>query len=468
MGNHPGRPPRDSWTILRALPSVERLLQDLSAAEPQLPRPLLVDASREALQAARARIAAGEPGPDLAVLANDAAKRAHHRLAPTLRPVVNASGVILHTNLGRAPLSAAAVAAMSEIGRGYTNLELELDSGERGSRASHLQGLLRDVTGAEDGLAVNNNAAAVLLCLSALAAEREVVISRGQAVEIGGGFRIPDVMRQSGARLVEVGTTNRTYLADYAGAITPQTALLLRVHPSNFRVEGFVSSVEVADLVELGRRSGVDVMDDVGSGALLDPRPFGLTGEPLVQESVQAGAAVTCFSGDKLLGGPQAGLIVGKHATIEKVRRHPLARAVRIDKLSLAALAATLQHYVRGEAISEIPIWRMIATPEAKLEKRARQLARQLDREGVVAIQTASTIGGGSLPQETLPSWAIRIAASPAHGGSAARLARRLRVGVPPIVGRIERDSVLLDLRTVEPADDAVIEQALKSILEGG
>ncbi len=315
---------------------------------------------------------------------------------------------------------------------------------------------------------MNNNAAAVLLTLSALAAGRDVIISRGQAVEIGGGFRIPDVMRQSGAHLVEVGTTNRTYLADYAAAITPQTALLLRVHPSNFRVEGFVSSVEVDDLVELGKRSCVDVMDDVGSGALLDPRPFGLAGEPLVQESVQAGAAVTCFSGDKLLGGPQAGVIVGKRATIEKIRRNPLARAMRIDKFSLAGLAATLLHYVRGEATAEIPIWRMIATPEGELERRALRLARQLDREGVMAVQTAATVGGGSLPQETLPSWAIRIAVSPSQAGSAAELARRLRAGAPPIVGRSERDALLLDLRTVEPSDDVVIENALRSSLEGG
>ena len=468
MSNRPGRPPRDNSALLRALPSVERLLQDVTTAEPLLPRPLLADASREALQAARAGIAAGEASPDLAELADDAARRARYRLAPSLQTVVNATGVILHTNLGRAPLSAAAISAMSGVGRGYSNLELDLESGERGSRASHLQALLRDVTGAEDGFAVNNNAAAVLLTLSALAAGRDVIISRGQAVEIGGGFRIPDVMRQSGAHLVEVGTTNRTYLADYAAAITPQTALLLRVHPSNFRVEGFVSSVEVDDLVELGKRSCVDVMDDVGSGALLDPRPFGLAGEPLVQESVQAGAAVTCFSGDKLLGGPQAGVIVGKRATIEKIRRNPLARAMRIDKFSLAGLAATLLHYVRGEATAEIPIWRMIATPEGELERRALRLARQLDREGVMAVQTAATVGGGSLPQETLPSWAIRIAVSPSQAGSADGLARRLRAGAPPIVGRIEHDALLLDLRTVEPSDDVVIENALRSSLEGG
>lgn len=386
---------------------------------------------------------------------------------PSLRSVINATGVILHTNLGRAPVSAAASQAMARAASGYSNLEFDLESGERGSRHGHLQTLLRDVTGAEDGIAVNNNAGAVLLTLSALAAGREVIVSRGQAVEIGGGFRIPDVMRQSGAELVEVGTTNRTYLADYESAITPRTSVLLRVHPSNFRLDGFVHSVEVGDLVGLANRAGVQVMDDVGSGALLDPRRFGLGDEPLVQDSVRVGAAVVCFSGDKLLGGPQAGLMVGKREAIDRIRRHPLARALRIDKASLAGLEATLRHYQRGEATSEIPIWRMIARAPEELERRAKELERSLESPRVSTSSTRAAVGGGSLPQETLASWAVTVAASTQDSArSATALARRLRMLDRPIVGRVEHDCLLLDLRTVEPEDDHVLLSALRSILD--
>lgn len=451
---------------LRALPSVERLVQIAADACAGWPRPMIVDAAREALAWARERARAGDPPPAAASLVTTMVEMLHQRTSPSLRTVINATGVILHTNLGRAPVSEAAGQAMLMAATHYSNLEFDLDSGERGSRHVHLRTLLREVTGAEDGLVVNNNAGAVLLCLSALAVGREVIVSRGQAVEIGGGFRIPEVMRQSGADLVEVGTTNRTYLSDYEAAITERTALLLRVHPSNFRLDGFVHAVGIAEMTDLGRRRGVGVMDDLGSGALLDPRSFGLRDEPLVQDSVRAGATVVCFSGDKLLGGPQAGVIVGSREAIERIRRHPLARALRIDKVSLAGLEATLRHYQRGEATRMIPIWRMIARSCDDLERRARQIERSIGSPRVRAAEMLATVGGGSLPQETLPSWGLVISPITADPGQSAHsLARRLRNRVRPIIGRVERDAVWLDLRTVEPEHDAEVLAALRSEL---
>lgn len=385
-------------------------------------------------------------------------------LDPSLCPVINATGVVLHTNLGRAPLSDAAIEAMRAVSRGYSNLEFDLDSGERGSRFAHLEGLLQRLTGAEAGIAVNNNASALLLALSALARGREVVISRGQLVEIGGGFRIPDVLRQSGAALVEVGTTNRTYLRDYAEVVTDQTAALLRVHTSNFRVVGFTEEARLQDLGVLARERGLLLLDDVGSGALLDPRPYGLGGEPLVQDSVAAGADVVLFSGDKLLGGPQAGIAVGKRDAIEAMRRHPLARAVRLDKASIAALAATLQHYARGEATTAIPVWRMIAADVSTLRRRARRWARAAGAGGLTGVDVVSVrsmIGGGSLPAEGLDSWACAL---PAEGGAAQALAARLRRSSPPIVARIDDARVLLDPRTVDPRDDRTLSDVLREI----
>jgi len=452
---------------LRSLPSVDRLLRDLALAEASWPRVMAVEAARETLAAARLGVSQGNPSPPLSSLVADALSRLRRRAGPSLRRVLNATGVILHTNLGRAPVSQAAGAAMLAVATAYSNLEFDLDSGERGSRHGHLRSLLRQVTGAEDGLAVNNNAGAILLVLSALAAGREAIVSRGQAVEIGGGFRIPDVMRQGGADLVEVGTTNRTYLSDYESAVTPRTSLLLRVHPSNFRIDGFVHSVSIHELAELGRRAGIAVLDDVGSGALLDPGAFGLRDEPLVQHSVAAGADLVCFSGDKLLGGPQAGLIVGKGDAIERVRRHPLARALRIDKASLAGLEATLRHYQRGEATAQVPVWRTIARPVDDLERRARALVDAIASPRVRAEPTRATIGGGSLPQETLPSWGLVLApVSDDAEQSAAAMARRLRGRDRPVVGRIEQNAFWLDLRTVEPEDDDELRSALRSLVD--
>ena len=448
----------------RQLPSVDHLASQVQAIDPDLPRTLVLDAAREVLKEARRHLALGPSDIAMDSLARATLDNIRRRVTPNLRPVINATGVVLHTNLGRAPVSDSTARAMAEVATSYSNLELDLESGQRGSRNSHARDLLRELTGAEDALVVNNNAGALLLALTALAHNREVIVSRGQAVEIGGGFRIPDVMFQSGAHLIEVGTTNRTYLADYQRAIGPATALLLRVHTSNFRVLGFVNSVGVAELVMLGKNAGIGVLDDVGSGALLDPAPFGLRDEPLVQDSIRAGASVVCFSGDKLLGGPQAGVLVGTSSAIAAMRQHPLARALRIDKASLAGLEATLRHYQRGEALATIPIWRMISVPLSEIEVRARAAARAIASAWVEPVRVESMIGGGSLPGECLPSWGLRLVpAGEATGSmwSADQAALRLRRLSRPIVPRIEQNGVVVDLRTVDPRDDPLIVSTL-------
>ncbi len=440
----------------RQLPSVERLLADqrLVNAGDIHGRALVVAAARAILAQARAAVASGEPAPVFAALVANVLQQLEATARGTLHPVINATGVIIHTNLGRAPLSRAARRAMDAVAAGYSNLEYDLDAGERGSRYVHAEALLCKLTGAEAALVVNNNAGAVFLVLSALARGREVMISRGQLVEIGGGFRIPDVLRQSGARLVEVGTTNRTHLHDFEAAWSTETALLLRVHSSNFRQVGFTAEVPLADMVALARAVRVPVVDDLGSGSLLDTARYGLVTEPLVQQSVAAGADLVTFSGDKLLGGPQAGLIVGREALIAQLRQHPLTRALRVDKSTLAALQATLLHYARGEAEREIPVWRMIAIPLDVLADRAARLAAALQDQGLVAtaVPAESTVGGGSLPGQMLPTWAVALAA-PAPDA----LAAGLRRGAPPVVVRIADDRLLFDLRTVAPDEDEAL-----------
>jgi L-seryl-tRNA(Ser) seleniumtransferase len=438
------------------LPAVEALVQAIQrrANGGAPPRELLVDAARAELDAARSAIAGGAAAPSIEHLIDATLARSHSVTQPSLRPLINATGVIIQTNLGRAPLSEAALRAMREVGLGYSNLEYDLQAGERGSRAAHLTGLLCKLTGAQAALAVNNNAAAIYLALSALAIGREVIISRGQAVEIGGGFRIPDVLRQSGATLVEVGTTNRTYARDYAAAIGPQTALLMRIHTSNFKLTGFVHETPLGDMAEVARAHGVAVLDDLGSGTLLPTAPYGLAHEPTVQESLAAGADLVTFSGDKLLGGPQAGLIVGRADLIAKLRSHPLARALRVDKTTLAGLEATLLAYLNGRATSDIPVWRMIAARPEALRARAERIAVAIGGDATV-VACASAVGGGSLPGETLPSFAVAL------GGAPDQLARRLRQGTPPVIGRIAENRLLLDVRTVleeqEPALIAAI-----------
>jgi L-seryl-tRNA(Ser) seleniumtransferase len=369
------------------------------------------------------------------------------RFLPTLRPIINATGVIVHTNLGRAPLSNAAVDAMTAVAQGYSTLEFDLETGKRGSRLLHAEALLCEITGAEAALVVNNNAAATVLALAELAHNRGVIVSRGQLVEIGGGFRVPDIMRQSGAHLVEVGTTNRTRIRDYESAIDDQTALLMRVHSSNFKLVGFTESASLMELSALAHQRGLLVFDDLGSGSLIDTVPYGLDHEPTVLESVAADADVIAFSGDKLLGGPQAGVLIGKADVINRLKRHPLARAFRADKLCLAALSATLDHYRKGEALTHIPVWQIISAPLAELKATAEQWATALtDISGMqVSVQPSqSTVGGGSLPGASMPTWALAIQTPQPDA-----LLARLR-GLPkPIIARIEHDIVLLDPRTV-------------------
>jgi L-seryl-tRNA(Ser) seleniumtransferase len=437
---------------LRALPSVERLASSVN----DVPRAAATSAAREELSELRERIRAGEPvDPDAAVLRDVVAERARGLAEGSLRPVINATGVILHTNLGRAPLAPRAADAAARAGTSYSNLELDLETGERGSRQAHLEPLLRALTGAEAALAVNNNAAAVLLALAALAAGREVVIARGQLVEIGGSFRIPEILAQSGATLVEVGTTNRTRVADYEAAIGPETAAVMRVHQSNFRTVGFVEETPLEELRELTRAHGLALIDDLGSGAL---EPIG--DEPTVRASVEAGADLVCWSADKLLGGPQAGVLVGSGQAVEPCRKHPLARALRLDKLQLGALEATLRLY-RDEGAGAIPAIAMLHADEAVLGERAKRMADAIGSAANVS-RSASRAGGGSLPLTDLEG---PVCAVEARSGGAAALAGALRRGNPPVVVRIEDGRVILDPRTMSDAEADAAATAVRELL---
>ena len=438
---------------LRKLPSVDRLLQEepLAALVARWGHELTVEAAREMLAEARQAIRAGQACPADGILVQGVHERLQSRLRPTLKPAINATGVIVHTNMGRAPLSAGARAAMDAVALGYSNLEYDLNAGQRGSRYVHAEELLCRLTGAEAALVVNNNAAAVLLVLMAFAQGREVIISRSQLVEIGGGFRIPDVMRQSGATLVEVGTTNRTYARDYEAAITDNTAALMRVHRSNFQLMGFVHEPSLAEMMALLGERDLFLFDDLGSGTLLDTSPYGLAHEPTIQESVAAGASLVSCSGDKLLGGPQAGLILGSADLIGRLKRFPLTRALRVDKTTLAGLQATLRHYLLGEAQEMVPVWRMISQSEEMLKERASIWVRELWGLGIGAetVPGRSTVGGGSLPGETLSTWLVALAVNSPDAAAA-----RLRAGEPPVIARIEDDRLVLDPRTVLPEQE--------------
>ena len=454
----------------RNLPSVDSVMANpaVVAMASSYRHDLLVKLVRQQLDQARNEIRRGGSAPAAANLADAVCSELESMARREPRRVINATGVIIHTNLGRAPLSRAAMEAMLEAAGGYTDLELDLQTGRRGSRQAHLQLLLRHLTGAEAALAVNNNASALLLGLSALATDKEVIVARGEAVEIGGGFRIPDVLEQSGAILRDVGTTNRTYTRDYGNAVTENTAALLKVHSSNFRVEGFTASVEPGELVELGQQRGIPVLHDVGSGSLLPTEDYGLAHEPTPQESIAAGVGLVFFSGDKLLGGPQAGIVVGTGELVNSLERHPLARAVRIDKVSLAGLTATLLHYLRQEAEVEVPIWRMIASSEEALKARAlgwkASLGGNMHEGDAQVVAARSAIGGGSLPGETLPSWVLALTCSAATGG-AEGVMERLRQGDPPLVARIEDDRVLVDPRTVLPEEDEALLLGVRAAL---
>lgn len=447
----------------RSLPSVDSILANERVRSlANEGAPAVTEIVRRAIDTARASVAEGKKPPTADQIVASVLGIAELSLRPSLRPVINATGVIIHTNLGRAPLSDDAIEAMAAVSRGYSNLEFDLESGDRGSRYVHLEAALRQLTSAEAAIAVNNNASALLLALSALAEDRDVIISRGQAVEIGGGFRIPDVMQQSGARLREVGTTNRTYLRDYARAIKDETVALMRIHASNFRVVGFTKSPSITDLGRLAAERNVLLLDDIGSGALIDTQQFGLAPEPTVQESLDAGANLVLFSGDKLLGGPQAGIVVGREDLIARMRTHPLARAVRMDKSTIAGLTATLHHYLRGEALEKIPVWRMVSMPLAETQRRSRRLAKAIGSLAAVA-DGRSMIGGGSLPEESLPSRLVAIAGD---GAWVTRVAHSLRSGDPPVVARIEHDTLLLDPRTVRKDELTPLADAVKRALE--
>jgi L-seryl-tRNA(Ser) seleniumtransferase len=459
-------------SVFRVIPSIEELLRRpaLDAAIRAHGGDLVTAAARRAAEELRARLTRG--GDPIPSSADDAAgwlesrtlSDLEARLAPSLRSVINATGVIVHTNLGRAPLAAEALARVVAVASEYSNLEFTLDQGRRGHRHVHAERLLCDLTGAEAAIVVNNNAAAVLLVLAALAAGREAIVSRGELVEIGGGFRVPDVMAQSGVVLREVGTTNRTRVNDYAAAINDRTALLLRVHPSNFRIEGFTERPPLAELSAIAKRFGLPLVEDLGSGWLGGSieTPPGLRDEPSVAASIDTGADIVAFSGDKLLGGPQAGIVAGRRDLIERVRTHPLMRAVRADKQTYAALEATLALWTRPAARRHIPVYRMLAMTVDEIERRARAVAGALaavDGLECRIVDGESTVGGGSAPGSTLPTRLIALRRS---DWSAAALEAELRGGDPPIIARIQDDAVVLDLRTVSAEHDARLVGAIR------
>jgi L-seryl-tRNA(Ser) seleniumtransferase len=463
----------------RVIPSVEQLRQRASVGplESTYGHEAVVDALRAEAAAVRHAVATGRTSPETTeaaaeLIVGGAAARLSATLRPSLTRVLNATGVIIHTNLGRAPLAAVALERIRALAGGYTNLEYDLEKGDRGARHVHAEPLVCRLTGAEAAVVVNNCAAATLLVLAALARGRDVLVSRAELVEIGGGFRVPDVLTLSGARLREVGTTNRTRIADYALAISDKTAAILRVHPSNFRIEGFTARATLDEIVALARRFDLPVVEDLGSGFVVHGSggrteaagaaiPAGLAAEPSVQASIAAGVDVVCFSGDKLLGGPQAGVIVGRANVVHRVRTHPLMRALRVDKLTYAALEATLMEHLAGRALETVPVLRMATTPVEAIAARAEILAGRLRDSGSAAdvIDGVSTIGGGSAPGSEIPT---RLVAVDAPGLSADRLEARLRALDPPIIARIQDDRVVIDLRTIAPEDDQELIQLMR------
>jgi L-seryl-tRNA(Ser) seleniumtransferase len=447
-----------SMSDLSKLPSVDKLLsaQSVMRLIALYGRPLTLGALRHTLDQVRLQMRRGGDLPKMEKMIALADETIQRWTTPTLIPVINGSGVIIHTNLGRAPLSKATMDAMVDIAQGYSNLEYDLDKGRRGSRLVHAEELLVRLTGAEAALVVNNNAAGVLLTLTALSKRRRVLISRTQLVEIGGGFRIPDVMAQSGAKLVEIGTTNRVHLRDYQQAIDEQPIkLVMRAHRSNFAIIGFHTEPGLEEVVRVAHAAGIPVVEDLGSGTLVETAQFDLSHEPTVQETLAAGADLVTFSGDKLLGGPQAGLIVGRADLVKKLKSHPLARAIRADKLALSALSATLLHYLKDEALLEIPVWRMISAHEEVLQDRVANWIKQI---GIgTAVQGESAVGGGSLPGQTLPTILLAL-----EDPSPVRLLAKLRDGNPPVIARIQDDRVVIDPRTILPEQDEPLLSRLK------
>ncbi len=448
----------DEPTGYRAIPSVAAVIDALAPLDHAIRPELAVALINESLQEARRRIAVGESLTREQILESVQGRLAAMRMHRLAR-VLNGTGIVIHTNLGRAPVSTETARAMAEAAASAVPLEIEPATNERGGRMREISELVHLLAGSEAVLVVNNNAAAVLLVLASLAGGREVIVSRGEAVEIGGGFRIPDVMRQSGAQLIEVGTTNRTYARDYERAIGPDTAAILKVHPSNFRMTGFIATPATEDLTALGGTHGIPVIEDLGSGALLDSARFGIAHEPTVSESLAAGVSIVTASGDKLLGGPQAGIIAGNRDLVTTIAAHPLARAVRADKTCLAGLAATLRHYLRGDAAERIPVWRMISAALDELQRRADRIIAGVPAPGLMLerVETRSSVGGGALPGQEMPSVGLRL--SPMSDSvSADHLARLLRTHRPvALFCRVQHDAVVIDLRTILPEDDATL-----------
>ncbi len=456
---------------LRKIPSVNELLDSptLRSLTDKLSHNVVVSTVRTVLDEVRNEVqtaASERTMPSVTDLTQRIARRINQREVAALRPVINATGILLHTGLGRSPLAEEALDEIAAVSRDYASVELDLASGKRSKRKAAVEDLLLELTGAEAALVVNNNAGATMLALTALATGREVIVSRGQLVEIGGSFRLPEVMATSGAVLREVGATNRTRLDDYAAAIGEQTAAVMAVHPSNFVVVGFTEDVEIGELVKLGHRHKLPVIHDVGSGALVDFGQFGFQGEPVASQSIKAGADLVLFSGDKLLGGPQCGILAGRSALIAQIEKHPMARALRVGKLTLAALAATLRLYRDPEkAQAAVPLLRMLTTSTENLQNRAERLAPQIAATAVAetaeAVSEVTYLGGGSIPTQQLPTWCISI--QPA-GISAERLAAKLRTGTPSVVGRIQQDRLLLDLRSVMPRQDLQLVAAIEAL----
>ena len=443
---------------LSQLPSVDQALTSFRGKkmEEKYGHNPVVKAIRASLdQARQEHLQEGSAVPDLASILITAESLLSTWLKPTLFQVLNATGVIVHTNLGRAPLSEGALEAVGEVGRNYSTLEFDLESGGRGSRLIHAESLFQQLLGVESALVVNNNASAVLLMLTVLTRGKKVIISRSQLVEIGGGFRIPEVLRHSGTELVEVGTTNKVHLFDYERAFNEETTAVMRAHSSNYSIVGFTSEPDIEDIIKSAHQAGLWFFDDLGSGALLDTSPFGLKHEPMVQESLAAGADLVCFSGDKLLGGPQAGVILGSKELIDQLKVHPLARAIRADKMALAALSATLYHYLKEEAFEKVPVWQMISASVEEIKSRAENWQKTLGLGEVT--ESKSMVGGGSLPGETLPTmvWTVEV-------DHPQKLLADLREGSPAIIGRIENDRVIFDPRTILPQSDTDFIRAFK------
>lgn len=462
--------------ILKKLPKIDGVLLEIleNSEFDAIPRSVVLKSARETIEAERRRII--ETADESALknidhdfIINEIMAKSLKAMKPNLIPLVNATGVVIHTNLGRSPLCRDALDQIMLVARGFSNLEFNLATGKRGIRYAAVEELVCEISGAEAAMAVNNNASAVMLCLDTLARGREAIVSRGELVEIGGSFRIPDVMTKSGAILREIGTTNRTHLRDYEAAINENTALILKVHTSNFAVMGFTSNVPLSELSDLGKKQGIPVMEDLGSGTFIDFSKYGMVYEPTVQESVASGADVISFSGDKLLGGPQAGIIVGKKEIIAEIRKNPLTRALRIDKMTLAGLEATLRHYrEEKDAISKIPTLRMLTMPVETIEAKALTLKNEIDSLNHPDLEArilplSSKAGGGSLPAQNLPSKGIGLSIK---NMSANRIEKEMRGNTPPVIGRIEEDLFIMDLRTIEPDEFDIIKEALSLILQ--